>query len=206
MAGTAGQAVAFHDGVQIVAREFGKQAPRQLHGAEHRRRERQARLGEFAAQERVVEARVVRHERRPLELAAHGAGDLGETRRIGHHGVADAREGLDVRGYGRSGLTSELHSSSSSPPATRTMPISVIRSYAALPPVVSKSTNTRSSGRSSAAAIERQQGVVQIGTPIAGTLPRTAGSGAPHPDRRRRSARPRWCGPPRPPSRRCARR
>jgi hypothetical protein len=31
----------------------------------------------------------------------------------------------------------------------------VIRSIAGLPPVVSKSTNTRSSGRASAAAIER---------------------------------------------------
>src|SRR4030081_3715784 len=63
---------------------------------------------------------------------------------------------------GRSGVTNELHSSTSSPLRTRTMPTSVIRSYAALPPVVSKSTNTRSSGRSSAATIERQQRVVEI--------------------------------------------
>src|ERR1700737_1175203 len=72
---------------------------------------------------------------------------------------------------GRSGFTSELHSSRSSPLRTRTMPTSVIRSYAALPPVVSKSTNTRSSGRSSTATIERQQRVVEIRPPIAKHTP-----------------------------------
>src|SRR4030081_612792 len=72
---------------------------------------------------------------------------------------------------GRSGVTNELHSSTSSPLRTRTMPTSVIRSYAALPPVVSKSTNTSSSGRSSAASIERQQWIVEIGPPIAKHTP-----------------------------------
>src|SRR6202166_3246822 len=72
---------------------------------------------------------------------------------------------------GRSGFTSELHSSTSAPFVTRTRPTSVMRSYAALPPVVSKSTNTRSRGRSSAAAIERQQRVVQIGPAIAKHTP-----------------------------------
>src|SRR6266849_2375849 len=74
-------------------------------------------------------------------------------------------------GMGRSGFTSELHSSTSSPFVTRTMPTSVIRSYSALPPVVSKSTNTRSWGRSSAATIERQQGVVEIRPAIAEHTP-----------------------------------
>src|ERR1700688_5292362 len=72
---------------------------------------------------------------------------------------------------GRSGFTSELHSSTSAPFVTRTRPTSVTRSYAALPPVVSKSTNTRSWGRSSAAAIERQQGVVEIRPAIAEHTP-----------------------------------
>src|SRR6202034_19610 len=74
-------------------------------------------------------------------------------------------------GMGHSGFTSELHSSTSSPFVTRRMPISVIRSYAAFPPVVSKSTNAKSCGSSSAAAIERQQGIVQIGTAIAENPP-----------------------------------
>src|SRR5882762_10333072 len=87
---------------------------------------------------------------------------------------------------GRSGFTSELHSSTSSPLRTRTMPTSVIRSYAALPPVVSKSTNTRSSGRSSAATIERQQWIVKIrpaiakhtpGLPVAARLIQIEGGG-----------------------------
>src|SRR6202035_756772 len=87
---------------------------------------------------------------------------------------------------GGSGFTSELHSSMSSPFATRTMPTSVIRSYAALPPVVSKSTNTRSLGRSSAATIERQQRVVEIrpavakhtpGLPVAARLVQIEGGG-----------------------------
>src|SRR5450755_3317767 len=69
-------------------------------------------------------------------------------------------------GMEHSGFTSESHVSTSSPFFTRMRPISVIRSYAAFAPVVSKSTKTRSSGRSSAAAIERQQGVIQIRSPI----------------------------------------
>src|SRR5580698_2034665 len=69
---------------------------------------------------------------------------------------------------GHSGLISELHSSRSSPFCTRTMPISVIRSQAALPPVVSKSTNARVS----AASIERQQGIVKVGPPVAKYAPR----------------------------------
>src|SRR5579864_7136853 len=69
------------------------------------------------------------------------------------------------------GFTSELHSSTSSPFSTRSTPISVIRSWAAFPPVVSESTNARVCGRSSAAAIERQQGIVQIGPPIAEHAP-----------------------------------
>src|ERR1700682_605412 len=72
---------------------------------------------------------------------------------------------------GRSRFTRQLHPPTSSPFLTRTMPTSVIRSYAALPPVVSKSTNTRSWGRSSAATIERQQRAVQIGSAIAKHTP-----------------------------------
>src|ERR1019366_10351434 len=82
-------------------------------------------------------------------------------------------------GMRHSGLMSELHSFTTAPFSIRTMPTSVIRSWAALPPVVSKSTNTRSCGRmkaaaaqASAASIERQQRVVQIGAPIAEHAPR----------------------------------
>src|SRR3984957_10857626 len=71
----------------------------------------------------------------------------------------------------QSGFTSELHSSTISPFLTRTRPTSVIRSQTAFPPVVSKSTNTRSWGSSSAAAIERHQGMIQIGTPSAEHAP-----------------------------------
>src|SRR5580704_10118175 len=79
---------------------------------------------------------------------------------------------------GHSGFTSELHSSTASPFSTRTMPISVMRWRVALPPVVSKSTNTNSCGspaasEASAASIEREQRVVQIGTPIAEHPPAT---------------------------------
>src|SRR6516165_10551508 len=49
----------------------------------------------------------------------------------------------------------------------RTMPTSVIRSLAGLPPVVSRSTKTRLS----AASIEREQGVIKIGPPIAENTP-----------------------------------
>src|ERR1039457_539964 len=79
-------------------------------------------------------------------------------------------------GMRHSGFTSELHCSTSSPRSTRTMPISVIRCQAALPPVVSKSTNTKSRGRaqSSAASIERQNRVIEVGTPIAIDAPRLA--------------------------------
>src|SRR6185437_7858968 len=73
---------------------------------------------------------------------------------------------------GRSGFTSELHSSTSAPSVTRTTPTSLIRSYAAFPPVVSKSTNTRSRGSSSTAAIERHQGMVEVGPPVAEHAPR----------------------------------
>src|SRR5450755_7430 len=73
----------------------------------------------------------------------------------------------------RSGFTRELHSSMHSFAVMRTMPTSVIRSCAALPPVVSRSTNTRSRGSSSssAASIERQDWVVKVRTAVAEQAP-----------------------------------
>src|SRR5438552_4629580 len=76
-------------------------------------------------------------------------------------------------GMGQSGSTSELHSSSTSWPLNRTTPTSMMRWWAGLPPVVSRSTNTRSCGspaerfETSAASIEREDGVVKIRPPVA---------------------------------------
>src|SRR5882757_2350423 len=78
-----------------------------------------------------------------------------------------------------SGLTRELHSSTTRSSSIRTMPTSVMRWNAAFPPVVSRSTKTRSRGRlktaasrSSAAAIERQDRIIKIGPPVAEYSPR----------------------------------
>ena len=112
-------------------------------------------LEKLAAQERIVETRVVRHEHRAVQLVAHRGRDSAKRGASATISLLMPVKFSMYAGMGHSGFTSELHSSTSSPFFTRTMPTSVIRSYAALPPVVSKSTNTRSCGRSSAAAIER---------------------------------------------------
>src|ERR1700722_18766962 len=76
-------------------------------------------------------------------------------------------------GMTQSGLTSVLHSSITTPSRNRTTPISMIRWWAALPPVVSKSTNTRSVGsaRTSGASIEGQQRIIEVGAAIAKDAP-----------------------------------
>ncbi len=100
--------VARHHGVEIVPQLLWKKAPRELHGAQHRRAEGQVGATEFRAQESVIEAGVVgnEHRRNPgrLELVEHHPPDVGETRCGADQTIADAGETLDVRGNDALGI------------------------------------------------------------------------------------------------------
>jgi len=89
------QAVAFDQRIQAVPRIFRIEAARQLHRAQHPGPERDAGAPEFAFQEAVVEARVVRDEQPALEPAPRFVGNRREGRGVGDHRVADAGQLLD---------------------------------------------------------------------------------------------------------------
>src|ERR1700736_2474444 len=72
MPGAAGELVTLHHGIEIVPGILGKQAPRKLDRAKNWRGEARIQPEKFAAQKRVVETRVMRHEHGPLQLLAHG--------------------------------------------------------------------------------------------------------------------------------------
>ena len=72
MARIAGDAVAPHHRIEIVAPLLRRQRAREAHGAEHRRAEAPAEPPEFVAQESVVEARVVRDEEAAGETGLDG--------------------------------------------------------------------------------------------------------------------------------------
>ncbi len=98
MACAAGQSMTFHHRIQAVAARARVHAPRQLHRAQHRRAEPEPGAAELAAQEAVVETRVVGHEQAALEPRHHLGRKFPESRGIGHHRVADAGELLDQAG------------------------------------------------------------------------------------------------------------
>ncbi len=76
------QAVMRRERIEVVVREVRAQLAREHDGAQHRRLERDPGALELRAHERVVEARVVRHEQPAVEAAAQVDGDLGERRRV----------------------------------------------------------------------------------------------------------------------------
>ena len=88
-------AVPGHHRVQVVAALAGRQRAGKAHRAQHGRAQSPPEPPEFAAQEAVVEARVVRDEQAPLEARGDVLHDRGEGRRVGDHGFRDAGELLD---------------------------------------------------------------------------------------------------------------
>src|SRR5712692_3313204 len=89
-------AVALDQAVEVMA-QAGIQAPRELDAAQGPGVELEARAVEFAAQEAVVEARVVRHEYPACEPLVELPGELAEARRARHHLARDPGERLDLR-------------------------------------------------------------------------------------------------------------
>src|SRR5262245_10076442 len=71
------------------------------------------------------------------------------------------------------GFTSVEYSSTISPPSSSTMPASMTRSWAACPPVVSRSTQAirPASALSAAATVQLQDGPVQVGPAVAEQAP-----------------------------------
>ncbi len=78
MPGIARKVVALHHRVQIVARVLRKQASRKFHGAQRRGGKVHADATKLSTQERVIEARIVRHEDRAAQLVEHGRGERGK--------------------------------------------------------------------------------------------------------------------------------
>src|SRR5204863_2423287 len=89
--------------VEVVALA-AVQTLRQAHAAERARLEADADARELAAQEAVVEARVVRDEEPPGEPLVQLLGKLGETRRARDELAGDAGERLDLRRDGGAGI------------------------------------------------------------------------------------------------------
>ena len=96
--------VARDQAVEVVVRLAGIQAARQAHRAQRLRRELEAGAVELAAQEAVVEARVVRDEDAPLQALEQLPGEVVEARRRGDHLVGDAGEHLDGAGMRAAGI------------------------------------------------------------------------------------------------------
>ncbi len=164
--GHAREPEAFHQGVEVVACVLRIERARQLHGAQHRRGELHAEPAELRAQEAVVEACVVSDEQPPFEPAPHFLRHVGKRRRIRHHRVVDAGERAIDDGIRMPGCTSVLHSSTISPCSSSTMPTSMTRCCAAMPPVVSRSTQATGTAQRSAPAAQwrpRCQAWVQPG-------------------------------------------
>ena len=192
-----------HHCIQIVAHVLGEQAARQIDRAQTVGGKRHVRLARTRCER--TSSRNARCARRTprRSFSPHLAAISANRGAPATMASPMPVKVLDVGGIGHSGLTSELHSSSSSPFGTRTMPISVIRSYAGLPPVVSKSTNAMRVSQ------PRPSSDSKGGTDPAGgrgTRPRIAGSGALRPGRSGGEHRSRSPDPLRPLFHRSARR
>ena len=97
VAGSAHEAMAFDQRIEPVTVVLGKQRPRELDGAQHRRVERLADAAEFVLDETVIEARVVGDENAIVEKRTDAVRQLGKSWRIGDHCVGNADQGLDIR-------------------------------------------------------------------------------------------------------------
>ena len=95
VARSAGDSMAVHHGIEAVAALVGRQRAREAHRAQHRRAKAPLEASELAAQETVVEARVVRDEQPALDPRGDVVGDGREWRRVRDHGLGDAGELLD---------------------------------------------------------------------------------------------------------------
>lgn len=104
MAMVADQAMALDHAVQVVARMLRKQLARQLHRAQDLRLVAHADAAELAAQEAVVEARIVGNQDLAFEPAAQRTGQLRKRGRAFHHGIGDAGQLLDIGGNGPAGI------------------------------------------------------------------------------------------------------
>ena len=91
----AGDAVPVHHGIQAVAAFRRRERAREPHRAEHGRAKTPLEAPELAAQEAVVEARVVRDEEPALDPGRDVVGDRLERRRVRDHVLGDAGELLD---------------------------------------------------------------------------------------------------------------
>ncbi len=214
---------AVHQRVEVVARVLRIERARQLHGAQHRRGKRHAEPTELRAQEAVIEARVVRDEQPALRA---GAAPPGATSANGG-ASATIESSMPVNdaindGMRMPGCTSVLHSSTISPCSSSTMPTSMTRCCAAIPPVVSRSTQATGPRNECACSAHGRRGVRHAFSPGHGRPARGSGSRVrdvghgtrPTRDAARaagrgrtsRSARPRPRDPLPPPCRRCCRR
>ena len=86
------QAVAQDQGIQVVPRMLRIKAARELHGTQHGRAKVDAQAFELSLEKTVVKTRVVRNEQPALQTREQILCNLGKTRRVGHHLVADACE------------------------------------------------------------------------------------------------------------------
>src|SRR5689334_15423863 len=96
MARFTGDAVPLDQAVEIVAALARIKPSRKLHAAERTRMELDAGAIELAAQERVVEARVMRDEDAAGEPLVQLRREVGEARRLREHLVRDAGKRLDL--------------------------------------------------------------------------------------------------------------
>jgi hypothetical protein len=104
VARAAGDVVARDQAVEVVARLGRIQPARQAHRAQRLGAEFVAGAAQLAAQEAVVEARVVGDEDAPLQALEQLRRDVVEARRGGDHLVGDAGEHLDGAGDRAAGI------------------------------------------------------------------------------------------------------
>ncbi len=90
--------------VEIVTRVLRKQAPRELHGAQHRPAQRQLTALQRVAQKAVIETCVVSHECHAIEALVHFGRELFEGGLLGNHCVADTGQRLYRFGNGDAGV------------------------------------------------------------------------------------------------------
>src|SRR6185312_6708674 len=104
MPSVAGEPVPLDHRIQMMLARLAIEPAREPHRANHARGELAADPPELAAQESMIETRVVRDEDAPLEVREHLLRDVLEKRRIAHHLVRDAGELLDHPRNGRGGI------------------------------------------------------------------------------------------------------
>src|SRR3954451_10578105 len=104
MACLASDVVALDQAVEVVAALTRIEPACELHAAYSRRVELDAGTVEFAPQEAVIEAHVVRDEDAAGKPLVQAGGEIGEFRCLREHLRRDAGERLDLRGQRAPGI------------------------------------------------------------------------------------------------------